>query len=89
MRRMSKSAVRVAREALAAGRAAFPEYGSRYSRRDYGQPQLFALLVLRRFLRTDSRGVVALVAEWSELRRALGLAEAPHYRPWRTRPGGS
>jgi hypothetical protein len=79
VRRMPKSAVRVAREALAAGRAALPEYVSRYSRRDYRQPQLFALLVLRQFLRTDSRGVVALVAEWSELRRALGLAEAPLY----------
>jgi hypothetical protein len=79
MRRMSKSAVRVAREALAAGRAALPEYGSRYSRRDYTQPQLFALLVLRQFLRTDYRGVVALVSEWSELRRALGLAKVPHY----------
>ena len=41
---MSKSAVRVAREALEAGRAALPEYGSRYSRRDYTQPQLFAFL---------------------------------------------
>ena len=79
MRRMSKSAVRVAREALATGRAALPDYGHRYSRRDYTQPQLFALLVLRQFLRTDYRGVVALVAEWSELRRALGLAKVPHY----------
>ena len=79
MRRMSKSAVRVAREALAAGRSALPEYGSRYSRRDHTQPQLFALLVLRQFLRTDYRGVVTLVAEWSELRRALGLAKVPHY----------
>ena len=79
MRRMSKSAVRVAREALAAGRSALPEYGSRYSRRDYTQPQLFALFVLRQFLRTDYRGVVTLVAEWSELRRALGLAKVPHY----------
>lgn len=56
-----------------------PEYGSRHSRRDYTQPQLFALLRLRQFLRTDYRGVVALVAEWSELRRALGLAKVPHY----------
>jgi hypothetical protein len=79
MRRMSKSAVQVAREALVAGRAALPDYGSRYSRKDYTQPQLFALLVLRQFLRTDYRGVVALVAEWSELRRALGLAKVPHY----------
>jgi hypothetical protein len=79
MRRMSKSAVRVAREALATGRAALPDYGSRFSRRDYTQPQLFALLVLRQFLRTDYRGVAALVAEWSELRHALGLAKVPHY----------
>lgn len=79
MRGMSKSALGVAREALAAGRAALPEYGSRFSRRDYTQPQLFALLVLRQFLRTDYRGVVILVAEWSELRRALGLTKVPHY----------
>lgn len=41
MRRMSKSVVRVAGEALAAGRAALPDYGSRFSRRDYTQAQLF------------------------------------------------
>jgi hypothetical protein len=76
---MSKSAVGVAREALAAGRAALPEYGSRYSRRDYTQPQLFALLVLRQFLRTDYRGIVTLAAEWSVLRLALGLTKVPHY----------
>jgi hypothetical protein len=79
MRRMSKSAVGEAREALAAGQAALPEYGSRFSRRDYTQPQLFALLVLRHFLRTDYRGIVALVAEWAELRRTLGLTKVPHY----------
>lgn len=79
MRSMSKSAVKVAREALATGRAALPEYGSRYSRRDYTQAQLFALLVLRQFFRTDYRGVVALVAEWSELRQVLGLTKVPHY----------
>jgi hypothetical protein len=76
---MSKSAVQVAQEAMVAGRAALPEYASRYSRKDYTQPQLFALLVLRQFLRTDYRGVVALVAEWSELRRTLGLTKVPHY----------
>ena len=76
---MTKSALRVARDALAAGEAALPPYGSRYSRRDYTRPQLFALLVLRQVLRTDYRGVVALVAEWRELREALGLTRAPHY----------
>jgi hypothetical protein len=79
MRRMPKSAVRVAREALAAGPAALPEYGNRFSRHDYSEAQLFALLVLRQFLRTDHRGVVTLVAEWAELRRALHLSKLPPY----------
>jgi hypothetical protein len=79
MRRMSKSAVQVAREALAVGRAALPAYGSRFSRHDYTQPQLLALLVLEQFLRTDYRGLVALVAEWRDLRQALGLRKVPHY----------
>jgi len=79
MRRMSQSAVRVAREALAAGRAAPPEYGSRCPRRDHTRPPLFALPVLRQAPRTDYRGVVALVAGWPEPRRALGLAKVPHH----------
>jgi hypothetical protein len=79
MRRVSKSAVQEAREALAAGRAPRPECGSRFSRRDDTQAQLFALLVLRQFLRTDDRGVVALAGEWAELRRALHLSKVPHY----------
>jgi hypothetical protein len=79
MRRMTKSALRIARDALAAGEAALPPYGSRYSRRDYTQPQLFALLVLRQSLKTDYRGVVALAAEWRELREVLDLPKVPHY----------
>ncbi|AWV21500.1 Hypothetical protein RADP37_04175 [Roseomonas mucosa] len=79
MRSMTKSAVRVAREALAAGRRTFPACGGRTSRHDFTQAQLFALLTLRQFLRTDYRGLVTLVAEWGELRKALGLRKVPHY----------
>ncbi|MFC7538971.1 transposase [Siccirubricoccus deserti] len=79
MRTLSKSALRVAGEALAVGRTALPAYGSHYSRHDYTQPQLFALLVLKQFLRTDYRGLVAAVAEWQELRQVLGLRKVPHY----------
>lgn len=79
MRSMTKSALRSARDALAAGEAALPPYGSRYSRRDDTQPQLFALLAPRPFLRTDYRGVVALAAEWRELREAPGLDGVPPY----------
>jgi hypothetical protein len=77
--RMTKSAVRFAREALAVGRAALPAYSGRYAKHTYTQPQLFALLALRQFLRTDYRGLATAVAEWGEVRRALGLRAVPHY----------
>lgn len=79
MRAMTKSAVRLAREALAVGEQALPRYSARTSRHDYTQAQLFALLVLKQFLRVDYRGLVTLVGEWAELRRALRLAKVPHY----------
>ena len=79
MRRMTKSAVQVAREALAVGCQTSPAYGSRTSRHDFTQAQLFALLVLRQFLRTDYRGLIALVAGWQELRKVLRLQKVPHY----------
>ena len=41
--------------------------------------QLFALLAVRQQLRLDYRGLVALLAEWAELRRALGLRKVPHH----------
>ena len=79
MRTMTKSALQVACDALTAGEVALPSYASRFSRHDYTQPQLFALLVLRQFLRTDYRGVATLAGEWRELREALGLTKVPHY----------
>ena len=79
MRGMTKLALQVAREALNAGKAALPSYGSPFSRHDYTQPQLFALLVLRQFLNTDHRGIVTLAAEWRDLREVLGLSRVPHY----------
>jgi hypothetical protein len=79
MRVMTKSTLRLAREALRIGRAGLPPYSSRFSRHDFTQPQLFALLVVRQALRLDYRGLVMLLAEWAELRRALGLRKAPHY----------
>lgn len=79
MATMTKSAVQLAREALVVGRVALPAYATRTSKHTYTQPQLFALLVLKQFLRTDYRGLVATVGEWRELRRALGLTQVPHY----------
>ena len=80
MREMTKSAVGVAREALAVGEAALPRYASKYSRRDgYTLPQLFACLAVRKFLGQDYRGIEALLREWAELRAAIGLAKVPDH----------
>jgi hypothetical protein len=76
---MTKSPRAVAREALRLAREALPAYSSKFSRRDYTQHQLFALLALKIVFRTDYRGVVQLLRDFAELREELGLAGVPHY----------
>ena len=76
---MTKSPVAVAREALMIGQRSLPAYSSKFSRKDYTLPQLFALLVLRKFFRTDYRGVVTIVGEWAELQEILGLSKIPDH----------
>ncbi len=71
---MTKSALAVARQALAA-RAALPVYSSKFSKRTYTQHQLVAALAVRQFLRTDYRGVEQHLRDWSDLRAVLGLGE--------------
>jgi hypothetical protein len=78
-RAMTKSPVRLAERALAVARGALPEHSSRYSRKDYTQHQLFALLALREFLKTDYRGVEQYLRDWSDLRHALGLSKVPDH----------
>ena len=75
---MTKSPTSLAREALALAREAMPAYSFR-SRRDFTQHQLFAILVLRQFLKTDYRGVVTMLAEWPAMQKVLGLKKVPHY----------
>ena len=76
---MTKSPRAVAREALRLARQSLPAYSSKFSRKDFTQPQLFALLALKTFFKTDYRGVVALLDDFPELRADLGLTKAPHY----------
>lgn len=80
MSQSSKSPLTVARTAYAAGRSALPKYAHKFSRNDFTCAQLFAVLVLRKFFKTDYRGVIAYLAEWAELRAALELHEKlPHF----------
>ena len=76
---MTKSPRAVAREALRLAQESLPAYSSKFSRQDYTQHQLFALLALKTFFNTDYRGVVALLEDFPELRQDLGLAAVPHY----------
>src|SRR6516164_690743 len=78
-RPMTKSPRRVAREALALARQALPGYSCPTSRHDFTQAQLFAVLALKTFLKTDYRGVVAFLDDFPELRADLGLTKVPHY----------
>jgi hypothetical protein len=76
---MTKSPRAVAREALALARDAIPPYSSKFSRQDFTQHQLFALLALKTFFKTDYRGVVQMLVDFRELREDLGLDQPPHY----------
>lgn len=78
-RKMTKSPIALAREALAAGQAGLPRYGSKRSRHDFTLPQLFAIMVLRKFFCTDYRGVVRLLEDLPSLPQQLGLSKIPHY----------
>jgi hypothetical protein len=76
---MTKSPRAVAREALRLAQEALPIYSSKFSRKDFTQQQLFALLALKTFFKTDYRGVVHLLVDFGDLRTDLGLDQVPHY----------
>jgi hypothetical protein len=76
---MTKSPRAVAREALRLAKDALPAYSSKYSRKDFTQHQLFAVLALRTFLETDYRGAAQFLADFAEIRDDLGLKAVPHY----------
>lgn len=76
---MTKSPRAVAQEALRLARDAMPAYSSKFSRQDFTQHQLFALLVLKTFFKTDYRGLVQMLVDFQELRDDLGLSKVPHY----------
>jgi len=78
-RAMSKSPSALAREAFRIGLDSLSPYSNKFSRRDFQQAQLFAILVLRQFFKTDYRGITQILSEWSDLRGELKLAKIPHF----------
>ena len=79
MSKLSKSPLRVALWAMAVSRPVLPAYAHKYSPRKFTQPQLFACLVLKTFLKTDYRGLAAHLDDNDRLRAAMGLACVPHF----------
>lgn len=76
---MTKSPRAVAQEALRLAQDALPPYSAVRSRKDFTQHQLFAVLALKTFFKTDYRGVAQLLKDFAELRDDLGLGKVPHY----------
>ena len=75
----SKSVLDVAKTALKTAQDAMPAYRSPKSKHVFTQHQLFAILVLRRFLDLDYRGIEIVLREWSDLREVLKLTSVPNY----------
>jgi hypothetical protein len=69
----------VIRAALATAQRSLSSYSHRCSPKKFTQHQLFACLVLKSFLKTDYRGIVAHLTDCPSLVEALGLKEVPHY----------
>lgn len=78
-RPMTKSVLRLAREAVGVAREAMPARSSVHSPRTYTQHALFGALAVRAFLGLDYRGLEQLLRDWPQLREALGLARVPDH----------
>jgi hypothetical protein len=75
----SKSPKAVVLAALATARRGLPAYSHGCSPKKFTQHQLFACLVLKNFLKTDYRGVVAHLADHPTLVKRLELRCVPHF----------
>ena len=56
-----------------------PAYSHKNSPKTYTQHQLFAVLVLKSFLKTDYRGVAQHLRDCPQLAATIGLNKIPHY----------
>ena len=76
---MTNSPRALAQQAFRLAQGAVPAYSSARSRKDFTQHQLFAILALKTFFKTDYRGVVQLLTDFADLRQDLKLQKVPHY----------
>src|ERR1700719_10078 len=67
------------RIALQVSRAVLPRYRSRFSKRQFTQPQLLAILCLMRYEDWTFREAEVRLSEHRELRQVLGLVSVPDF----------
>ncbi|MBN2136427.1 MAG: hypothetical protein JW720_01335 [Sedimentisphaerales bacterium] len=77
--RTIQSLVVVAQDALAEAETSMPKFGHPFLAKDFTEHQLYAIQMLRRFLRTDTQGVIEKLADSAEVCEALGLDAVPDY----------
>ena len=75
----SKSPLAVARVAYKVAKESLPPYSHKRSPHRFTLAQLVVCLVLKEFFTTDYRGITAIIADSSDLRRVLELTEVPHF----------
>lgn len=76
--------VRFARLALEVGEAVLPQQRTKFSKRQFSQPQLLAVLCLMRYEDWTFREAEIRLSEHAELRAALRLSSVPDYTTlWR------
>jgi hypothetical protein len=78
-RTMTKSPIALAKMTLQVAKDGLDTYSSHYSRHDFTQHQLFAIPVLRQFQKTEYRGIIQMLKDYSDLRNALEPKKIPHY----------
>lgn len=76
---MTKSPMALAKIALKAAQEVLPQYSDLRSRHDFTQAQIFAILTLRQFFKTDYRGIIRILDEHQNIKNALGLNKLPHF----------
>ena len=79
MSRTCKSPRRVLVTAWIVAKTVLPAYSHRSSPKKFTQHQLFACLVLKAFLKTDYRGLMACLQDSVAWCEAIDLANVPHY----------
>jgi hypothetical protein len=75
----SKSPRKVLKLAYELAQEALPDFGSRFSRHDFTNAQLFACLVLREHQRKSFRGVEALLRDSPTWLADIGLSRPPDH----------